>query len=107
MPGATETKSPALPATAIAREFTAVAESLEAGRNSYVGRAQIADLERDNVAFLEAYEQGGGGPASRLSTRIARDQLVVVAIVRDPRTRRVEQAVQFDLADVAAEAAGR
>jgi len=59
----------------------------------------------DNVAFLEDYEARGGSPASRLSTRIAADQLVVVAIVRDPGSRRVDQCAQCDVR-VAADAEG-
>ena len=68
--------------------------------------AAVSDLEQENVAFLADYERDGGSPASRLSTRIARDQLVIVVIVRNPNTRRVEQAAQCDVV-VSGEGAGR
>jgi len=61
----------------------------------------LEQVVADNIAFLEDYEAGGGSPASRLSTRIAADQLVVVAIIRDPSSRRVEQCAQCDVRVVA------
>ncbi|MGC6487199.1 MAG: hypothetical protein ACON4Z_06120 [Planctomycetota bacterium] len=57
----------------------------------------LAQIVADNVAFLDDYEARGGSPASRLSTGIAADQLVVVAIVRDPGSRRVEQCAHVDV----------
>lgn len=57
----------------------------------------LADIESANLAFLDRYEQQGGSPASRLSTHIAKDQLVVVAVLREPGTRIVEQSVQCDV----------
>jgi len=57
----------------------------------------VSEIEAANIEFLESYEQRGGSPASRLSTRIAKDQLVVVAVLREPGTRIVEQSVQCDV----------
>ncbi|MFN3239993.1 MAG: hypothetical protein ACE37K_00600 [Planctomycetota bacterium] len=57
----------------------------------------LDQIVADNVAFLDDYEQSGGSPASRLSTGMAKDQLVVVAIVRDPGGRRVDQCAQCDV----------
>lgn len=57
----------------------------------------LADIEADNLAFLERYEQKGGSPASRLSTRISPEHLLVVAVLREPGTRIVEQAVQCEV----------
>jgi len=64
---------------------------------------KLADVEAKNVAFLDAYEKAGGLPASRLSTRIAKNQLVVVAILREPDTRIVEQSAQVAVTVVSAE----
>ena len=57
----------------------------------------LAEMEAANVAFLEEYEQRGGAAATRLSTRLQKDQLVVVAIVRERGTRLVDQAAQCDV----------
>ena len=57
----------------------------------------LAQVVQDNVAFLDDYEARGGSAASRLSTGIAADQLVVVAIVRDPGSRRVDQCAHCDV----------
>jgi hypothetical protein len=57
----------------------------------------LSEIESANIAFLDQYEKQGGSPASRLSTRIAKDQLVVVAVLREPGTRIVEQSVQCDV----------
>jgi hypothetical protein len=57
----------------------------------------LAQVVARNVAFLDDYEARGGSPASRLSTGIAADQLVVMAIVRDPGSRRVEQCAHVDV----------
>ncbi|MFT4511384.1 MAG: hypothetical protein ACI91B_000063 [Planctomycetota bacterium] len=57
----------------------------------------LNDIEAANITFLDDYEKQGGSPASRLSTRLAKDQLVVVAVLREPGTRIVEQSVQCDV----------
>ncbi|MAD34699.1 MAG: hypothetical protein CMJ88_13220 [Planctomycetes bacterium] len=57
----------------------------------------LEQVVADNLAFLEDYEARGGSPASRLSTAIAADQLVVVAIVRDPGSRRVDQCASCEV----------
>jgi hypothetical protein len=67
----------------------------------------LEDVVADNLAFLEDYEARGGSPASRLSTRIDPGQLVVVAVVRDPGSRRVDQCACVDVRVVAAEEGGR
>lgn len=67
----------------------------------------LTEIEAANLRFLDQYEQSGGSPASRLSTRIAKDQLVVVAILREPDTRIVEQSAQQDVRVIAAQEQNR
>ncbi len=67
----------------------------------------LEDVVADNVAFLEDYEQQGGSPASRLSTRIDPNQLVIIAVVRDPGSRRVDQSACCDVRVVASGEEGR
>ena len=67
----------------------------------------LEQVVADNVAFLDDYEARGGSPASRLSTGIAADQLVVVAIVRDPGSRRVDQCARCDVQVLAQQEAPR
>lgn len=69
----------------------------EAGSMTLPFERSLDEVVADNVAFLDDYEANGGSPASRLSTRIAADQLVVVAIVRDPGSRRVDQCAHCDV----------
>ena len=57
----------------------------------------LAEITAANVAFLDAYEQNGGGAASRLSVKIDPRQVSLVAFIRNAATLKVLQAVQLDL----------
>ena len=72
--------------------------------NGYMEVTFERSLQRvtaDNLEFLARYEQAGGSPASRLSTQLDPEQLVVVAILREPATGIVDQAVQCDVVNAA------
>lgn len=59
----------------------------------------LDEITAENVAFLEEYEQAGGGAASRLSVSIDPRQVSIVAFVRDVSTQQIVQAAQLDLGD--------
>jgi hypothetical protein len=71
------------------------------GYMEVVFERSLQQVSADNLEFLTRYEQAGGSPASRLSTQLDREQLVVVAILREPATGIVDQAVQCDVINAA------
>ena len=57
----------------------------------------VDDIVSSNRAFLEQYEAEHQVDATRLSVDIAKDQLLVIAILRVKATNRVLQSAQLDL----------
>ena len=68
----------------------------EDGKMTVPFNASLADITAANEKWLTEYEQGGGKPCSRLSTRIDPRQVTLVAIVRDLFSREVLQATQIN-----------
>ncbi|MCB9890571.1 MAG: hypothetical protein H6832_08485 [Planctomycetes bacterium] len=62
----------------------------------------LAAIEAANRAFLDDYEEKAKSIATRLSTGMDPDQLVVIACLRDSRSGAVLQAAQVDLGSSAA-----
>jgi hypothetical protein len=57
----------------------------------------LADLEQENIKWLEKFEATAKATCSRLSTQMDPRQLTVVAYVRDWDTMEVLQCVSFDV----------
>ncbi len=82
---------------ALTAELEGVPLDLSDGPETVPLDVDLKSVVAENRAFLEAYEEGGGSSATRLSLAMDPKNLAVIAVLRAPGSRRVLQAAYFDV----------